>query len=168
MRIYFKYNMSHDCIHTIIFILEPLIVCKEIFVNRADSFLFGHFGEKRSKSNFKFIQLSSRPLSPFLYLSVECFMIMCLVRSQCIIIFEMDAIIQCPKMVLSFQIEKKKHRILSIFIDFLGCRITNGFKCNCQYVTCLLHEFLFVFLFSDQIQLISQFKSMRIKSNTCK
>lgn len=41
-------------------------------------------------------------------LFVECFMIMWLVRSQCIIIFEMNAIIQCPKMVLSFQPFRKK------------------------------------------------------------
>lgn len=82
-------------------------------MNRADSFLFGHFGVKRSKSNFKFIQLSSRPLSPFLYLSVECFMIMWLVRSQCIIIFEMDAIIQCPKMV-SCHSKLKKNTLNSV------------------------------------------------------
>lgn len=70
-------------------------------------------------------------LSPFLYLFVECFMIMA--YSQGIIILEIYAIIQ------SLCAPKKGKAIF--------CRITNHLQYGHQFFTCLLHEFFICLLF---------------------
>ena len=95
------------------------------------------------------MRLSSRTLS-FVYLLVRMFYDyvawFSIVNDNAF--FELNAIIQWPKMVMSFHMRKKNIescRFLSRFLLASELRCDWQFKCDCQYVTCLLHEFLFAF-----------------------
>lgn len=135
--------------------LEPLIVlqmhsCKGKEIVQIFLRSFRRKSSQKIKTKNKFIRLSSRTLSPFLYLLVRMFYDYVLgsaVNDNAF--FELIAIIQWPKKVMSFHMRrKKKHWILTIFIAISlasELRCDWQFKCGCQYVTCLLHEFLFAF-----------------------
>lgn len=159
IRIYFEYDMSHDCIHTIF--LDLFFGATHCFANA--------FLQKRRNRAAHFFSVISAKIEPKKKSKLKINLFDCH-RARCHhsfislvrmfydyvlgaavndnAFFELNAIIQWPKKVMPFHMRTKNRWILSILIEISlasELRCDGQFKCGCQYVTCLLHEFLFAF-----------------------